>query len=198
MGFLSTNLAEQGGFRFLLWTLLTIVLLFISAACGNNGNNPAGTGTPPGTAPSTSATPGTGSQTPNPDEMVRVEAGALELAPDATGSMQIVARNLPAPGLAGFTIDIFYDSTVIEVVSVTPGDQEWNGIASNILESGEARMIAARTEGVTGESVLAVLNIRAVGAPGEFADVQLVLQDFVDSRLREISAVGCCGAVAIR
>jgi len=187
-----------------------LFVLVASAACQVGTPTSPGASTPgaTGTASNTTTTPtvtlpangtiGPPSPTPSLTTGPIVEAGVLDLGQGETGAVEIRARNLPAPGLAGFTIDVFYDATVMRVTAVSAGDERWGGLQSNVVETGEVRLVGARAEGVTGDTVLAVLAVEAVGEPGDRTDIQLVLQRLVDSALADINVEACCGELIIR
>ena len=94
-------------------------------------------------------------------------------------SVDLEARDMPAPGLGAWTIDVMYDEDFLEAVSCT--DQTSLTVCNPDFADGTIRVAGASIEALEGNIGLANMVFKCVGA-GE-GDLIIVAQILVDETL---------------
>ena len=64
----------------------------------------------------------------DPPAPAQVVAGSAVILPGSVADIPITAFNIPGPGVAGFTLTIAADDSVIQVLDVLPGDAPFGGL----------------------------------------------------------------------
>ena len=130
--------------------------------------------------PTPTATP-----TPTPTPAPFIWAGSGIAPPSTTITIPVGASHLQLPGLGTANIDVQYDPARVEAVGCQPDPAgvfdsqscdlslEKDGVNPDAL-----RFSLGSAAGVSGNSLLAQLGFRAVGAEGEVARLDLIVQVF--------------------
>lgn len=94
----------------------------------------------------------------------------------------MTASGVSAPGLAGFTVTLSYDPSLLTVESVQPGP-DFPDSVPNTEQAGTITIAAAEATGYAGNPVLAAVNVRATGT----STLSVGTSDLVDSSLNPIA-----------
>jgi len=122
-----------------------------------------------------------------------VSIGRTTVTGGGMGDVDIVAHNLPAPGLGAWTIDVVYDESVVEPQSC--GEQSGSicnfDFATNIV-----RVVGAKADGLTGEVGLASITFRCLRTGSTSLTLSLIeFHDSTDGSPMFINAETVEGAV---
>ncbi len=118
---------------------------------------------------------------------VTLAASSITVASGQSATLDLTASGVSAPGLAGFTVTLTYDPTLLTVESVQPGP-DFPDAVPNTEQAGSTTIAAAEPTGYTGNLVLAAVNVRATGT----STLSIGTSDLVDASLNPITT--CTGA----
>jgi hypothetical protein len=109
----------------------------------------------------------------------------------------VYAKNIPAPGLAGYDMSLTYDPTVLDVLDV----YSTGGFAqptANFSKAGIVNVTAAQTAGVSGNVKLFNMTVMAKGAMGTSSLLNLTVKNLVDPvSLTDIPYVVTNGSITV-
>ena len=57
-----------------------------------------------------------------------IVVGSATIIPSTTADIPITALGVPSPGASGFTLNINFDSSIMELIDVLPGDAPFGGL----------------------------------------------------------------------
>lgn len=102
--------------------------------------------------------------------------GRITVGPAGSGTLQLQARGLAAPGLGAWEINVNYDPAIVTLNSCTPAP---GAICNTAFAPNAARAVGATAAGITGNLTIASLNFSCdrVGA----TDVTIKIDVFVNA-----------------
>lgn len=138
------------------------------------------------------------SDTPAPAQVV---AGSAVILPGSVADIPITAFNIPGPGVAGFTLTIAADDSVIQVLDVLPGDAPFGGLLISTITTGagavEVRIVDLHAQaGSVGDVLLARLRVEAANTQG-ITDLSLTVDQFIDPNSNDIPVQAVDGQVIV-
>lgn len=86
-----------------------------------------------------------------------ISIGSATAAPGNQASVNLLARNMSAPGLGAWTVDVEYDPTVVTAVSCGP---EHGGVCNTAFDTDTVRVTGASAAGVEGDNTLVSITFR--------------------------------------
>ncbi len=134
-----------------------------------------------------------------------IEVGSANLSPAQSEWLPVTVKGIPATsaGLAAYVVLIEFSPQVIQVDAVAGGDFPFNAeppysIDNNAGVVGIANFIAV-SQGATGDVVVARLQVRAVGNPGQATWLHILPEtlELADVNGNDIPATTVDGAVTI-
>ncbi len=95
------------------------------------------------------------------EELITIDSASAAVGGEAT--VNVESRNILAPGLGAWTVDISYDSNVLTAVACIP---ENGGVCNPAFSDGVVRITGASAGGVEGDAILGALRFScdAVGS----------------------------------
>ena len=111
-----------------------------------------------------------------------------------TGSTTIEVRNLPATGLAAWTVDVSYDAGLVSVAACSPTN---GGACNTAFGPSTVRIAGSSAGGLFGNAVLATISFTCGGQTGSAAITPSigVLNDATPGKLFPISATAQSGSI---
>ncbi|MEZ4728693.1 MAG: PQQ-dependent sugar dehydrogenase [Caldilineaceae bacterium] len=170
-------------------------------------NTPLPTATPTATATATNTATPTASPTTTPTPtatptgaIVRVDR--VEVAPDQPVSTAVAVEliNMPANLQVGaVTVEVTYDAAKVTVTACGPApENRFDSVVCNTNAAGVIRIAALSTAGVTGNAVLALLDLQSPGNAGLVVPLVVKVLTFVDPNANPLFVSGQDGAVLFR
>lgn len=158
------------------------------------------TATPQPTNPPTPTATATATATPTatPTGAI-VRASRVVVAPDqpVSAAVAVEAINIPATALLGaVTVEVAYDAAKLIVNSCGPAAaNRFDSVVCNTNEAGVVRISALSTAGLTGDAVIAQLDLQSPGGVSDVATLTVRATTFVDTNANAISVSLQNGAV---
>ena len=127
-----------------------------------------------------------------------IVVGSATIIPSTTADIPITALGVPSPGASGFTLNINFDSSIMELIDVLPGDAPFGGLLT--VNSADGTVVISDAHGaaagVIGDHLLARLRVRAIGAAGG-TDLSLTIVSFKDANAGNILAIAVDGRLEL-
>ncbi|MEZ4863404.1 MAG: PQQ-dependent sugar dehydrogenase [Caldilineaceae bacterium] len=167
-------------------------------------HTPLPTATPSATPTATSTATSTASPTPTPTPTATptgaiVRAGEVIIAPDqpVTTTVTVDVINIPAnTPLGAVTVELLYDAATLTVKGCTPAaNSRFDAVLCNGEEAGIVRISALSNRGLTGDAVIALLDLQSQGAVSKVVALALQAPTFVDPNATPIPVSLHDGAV---
>lgn len=109
-------------------------------------------------------------------QLPTVKVTSATINPNATGSVDLEARDIGAPGLGAWEIGITYDSSLLTAVSCSGSE---GSVCNTNFASNRVQVAGANASGLQGTTVLASITFRCnrEGA----GELSIVLDEFADA-----------------
>ena len=106
-----------------------------------------------------------------------VDVGSGSAGAGEEGSVTVSAQDISDPGLGAWTLDVQYDSSLIEAVGCVP---EQGGVCNPNFADDMVRITGASAGGLQGDSTLGVITFECGNAAGS-SDLNLTIFTFADA-----------------
>lgn len=146
-------------------------------------NTATNTPLPTATATATNTPTATATPTATPTGAI-VRVGRITVAPDQPVNTTVAVEviNIPATTqLGAVTVEVTYDTAQLTATGCGPAaDNRFDSVVCNISEAGVARLSALSTAGLTGNAVIALLDLQSPGAASTVVPLVVQVTTFVD------------------